>query len=159
MLGRMDMLTKILELLKRTGITQAQLEDRARISKNRISKWKDPEQNVVITADEAFRMASVLGVPVDFLLDESQTEVPKPLAADEVAVLTIYRSVRDQGPTGLSRMMDVLAGAGHEKTPVAPEGEPGQRPAGKMRPVGRESYEGPADPDRPTRTKLDPKPV
>lgn len=84
------MLEKILGLLTERGLTQKQLEHEAGLSENRISKWKAGQGSP--SAVSIGRMAKILGVPAEYLLDDSLDAVPPPiLTRDEEELVRAFR--------------------------------------------------------------------
>lgn len=84
----MDMLEKIETRLTESGLRQTQLEKLAGLSHGRISKWKDGQGEP--TASQALRIARLLNVPVQWLIDPEAPDEPAAadgLTADDRAVL------------------------------------------------------------------------
>lgn len=99
----MKMIEKITLALADRGLTQRGLEQRAGLSENRISKWKDGTGEP--TARQALLMARLLGLPLEYLVDDDQEEVPAAspgMTADERAVLSYYRAKREAEGEGFS---------------------------------------------------------
>lgn len=89
----MEMLDKILRTAKEQRLNQGELERAARLSANRISKLK--KQGGDLSAGEVYRVARVLGVSTDYLLDESLTS-PKTAAGlteEQARVLMIAETL------------------------------------------------------------------
>ncbi|MHC5541060.1 helix-turn-helix domain-containing protein [Singulisphaera rosea] len=65
---------KILSQAEWLGLDQAEVESLAKLPKGRISKWKSDQGEP--SARQAFRIAQVLGVTVDWLVDDTETFPP-----------------------------------------------------------------------------------
>lgn len=89
----MRMVDKIKAALESKGWTQSAFEKLALLSENKISKWKDDKGRP--TAQEALRMARLLEISVEYLIDDDQEEPPRPapvLSEREAAILAIVRT-------------------------------------------------------------------
>ncbi len=64
-----------------------------RVSKTTVSNWWNGASRPDM--DTALVVARVLGVPLDYLADDNQDEIPKPLSQDEELALDLYRSARE----------------------------------------------------------------
>jgi transcriptional regulator with XRE-family HTH domain len=91
-LDGMTMLEKIILLLDEKGWSQTALERATGLSRDRISKWKNGQGEP--TARNARDIARVLGVPVDYLVDEGRTErEERPLSEAEATALKLVRTL------------------------------------------------------------------
>ena len=80
----MKMIDRIGKLLDEKGIDQGELESMAGLSFGRISKWKAGTGEP--TAAQALRMARVLNVPLEWLVDDSAgEEIPPPMPYDRIS--------------------------------------------------------------------------
>jgi transcriptional regulator with XRE-family HTH domain len=97
-LGDMNTVVRILKLLEGTGMDQGELESAALLSHGRVSKWKKGIGQP--TAKQALRIARILNVPLEWLVDEEAGETPpetppevKPAyTAEEQAIIGAYRA-------------------------------------------------------------------
>ena len=68
----MTMVEKLSALLRSKGLTQSAFEAKALLSENRISKWKNGTGEP--SAKEALRMARILEVPLEYLVDDEEDD-------------------------------------------------------------------------------------
>lgn len=99
MLGGMKMIEKLVKALADRDLTQRAFEAQCGLSENRISKWKDGTGEP--TARQALAMARALGLPLEFLVDDSIDEPEAPTASpgltvEEYAVLSHFRVQREK---------------------------------------------------------------
>lgn len=82
-------LEKILRTAKIRGLNQRAVEQRAELAANRISKLK--MQGGELVASEVFRVARVLGVSCDYLLDDTLTDpaTPSGLSAEQAKLILV----------------------------------------------------------------------
>lgn len=111
----MKMIEKLEILLREKGLTQASLEQRVMLSENRISKWKNGTGEP--TGRQALRMARILGVPVEYLLDDEMDELPQapPESSREMMVWEFVREI------GADEAWKILVGSrrsGQEPAPA-----------------------------------------
>lgn len=93
-IGAMKTPEKIAWLCKDRGITQKRVGELARLPENRISKWLDGQGEP--TARQALRVAQVLKVPVEWLIDD-EADVPPPLpelTGPELRAVEIVRALK-----------------------------------------------------------------
>lgn len=112
------MVDKIVLLADRKGWNQGEFEALAKLPQARISKWKKGEGEP--TARQALRMAHLLGVSVDYLVDDLQEEPSHSFTATTEAERTALDMVRELGLTK-GDVIRLLSGRG-------PLGRPGSRP-------------------------------
>jgi transcriptional regulator with XRE-family HTH domain len=90
---------RIEKVLSKRHLSQAELEQLAGLAKGRVSKWASGQGEP--TARQALRIARVLGVPVEWLADdtapgeppEPAPAPPPPLSEDERYVLEVFRAL------------------------------------------------------------------
>jgi transcriptional regulator with XRE-family HTH domain len=88
----MKMVEKLDLALKEKGWTQTAFERAAMLSENRISKWKNGAGEP--TAKQALRMARLLGLPYDFLIDDDQDKPGLlPLSDREKQIWDVVRTI------------------------------------------------------------------
>lgn len=87
----MNTLAKIDRLLAEKGMTQTELEHSAGLAPNRIAKLRTSGE---LTARQALRVARVLDVPIEWLVDDGAPEdVPRiTLTDDEIFILDVFRA-------------------------------------------------------------------
>jgi transcriptional regulator with XRE-family HTH domain len=114
----MDAMAKIEKLLGAKRWKQNAFEKAAVLAENRISKWKDGQGEP--TLRQAYRMARLLGVPLDYLADDALQEPSSSgLTDDERAILDLFRALGLDRAEGLRRLA----------TPAAPGGQMASGPA------------------------------
>ncbi len=135
-LGRMNVIEKMVVLAKRKGLDQGELEQLAGLPKGRISKWKGGTGSP--TVKQAVRIARELGVDVGFLLDDSRSEPAEPLTPGERGLLAVYRELAlDRDPDrAVSALFAAARGDGPQK-PVG--GVEGDKVRQAMEPFGKRS--------------------
>jgi hypothetical protein len=88
----MDRADKLDMLIRRWGGTQTEAAQAARIVPTRLSEWKRKAWPMPIEA--GVRLARVLGVSVEFLVDEDMEALPAPeISQDEREVIGLYRAL------------------------------------------------------------------
>jgi transcriptional regulator with XRE-family HTH domain len=112
---------KVRNLLKARRLSQSDLAEALGTSQPQVSRWL--EAGTPPRSDYLLKMARVLGVPADYLIDADQDEPPRPpeLSDDERYLLQLYRDLglsRDEAARGLAAM---VRPAGHQD-PQAPSG-------------------------------------
>jgi transcriptional regulator with XRE-family HTH domain len=75
----MKMVEKLEAAIRAKGLTQSSFERAAMLSENRISKWKNNQGEP--TASQALRMARMLGVSVEYLIDD-EVDAPEPSVSE-----------------------------------------------------------------------------
>lgn len=101
----MPMVDKLVRRLEQQGYTQAGFELATGLTKNRIAKWKAGQGEP--TARQALRMARLLAVPLEWLVDDSVDDGGG-LSPEEQALLAEARRV------GLEEARRRLGGVGPE---------------------------------------------
>lgn len=110
------MVQKIKSLIDEKGLQQVDFEPLAGLPKGRFSKWLNGQGEP--TARQAFEMARVLNVPVDFLLDDEQDKAP----SNSDLMREVQRIVRILGAdTSYRRLIQAETGLASE--PKASQGE------------------------------------
>lgn len=82
---------KFVDKLSRLMTNQSEMSRRTGIAQSALSEASSGKRRLYV--DQAFLIARVLGVPLDFLADDAQDEPPAELSADEWAVLDLYRAI------------------------------------------------------------------
>jgi transcriptional regulator with XRE-family HTH domain len=67
------------------------------VSKSTVSRWLNGDGKPF--EQWALALARALNVPLDYLADDAQDELPRGLKPDEQSVIDVYRSMRGQGMT------------------------------------------------------------
>lgn len=111
------MIEKIDDLLRKKGMSQAALERSALLSANRISKWKDEKGEP--TGRQALRIARLLDVPVEYLLDDDMEEPPalERLSPAEERAVEMVRAL-GLGVQDVIRGLSSVAGRGDQRQDV-----------------------------------------
>jgi transcriptional regulator with XRE-family HTH domain len=93
----MEFEAKLRELLKRHGMSQADLAESIGTYQTQVSRWL--ESNTPPKWNYLLKIARVFDVSVDFLVDPAQDEPPKPqlLPEDEAFILDQYRTLKSTG--------------------------------------------------------------
>ena len=116
-LSGMDMVEKILTLIDRKGMTQSALERAIGLSDGRITKWKNGVGEP--TARNAREIARLMGVTVDYLVDDDQAEpVAAPRLTDaEMTALDLVRELGLEKGDVIRRLagMPTTNGGGHRR--------------------------------------------
>ena len=108
------MLEKITRLIDERRLKQAQVERQCGLAQNRISNWKAGRGEP--TARQLFRIASLLGVSMRYLVDDAMSE-PAPEADEQQRIILILAS-----KAGFERAIIRLMGLPEtEKPPTAIE--------------------------------------
>jgi transcriptional regulator with XRE-family HTH domain len=131
----MTLAQKIVLLIERTGLTQADIARAAGVHPSRITELKAGKYSPPLPV--ALRIARVFQVPLEYLADGGQDDVPPPLFTDEEATLIrLYRAY------GLSP-----AAAYRALTEAASPANPGVHPeaGAKAYPVGGQIAEVPGE--------------
>lgn len=119
-LWSMRFIEKIDEWLNRSGWTQGALERQAALPENRISKWRDVGEP---TISQGLRIAKVLGIPLDYLADDTQDEPPPSteLSQDEQLALSFYQEMKrhEGSATVVLKVLARMASEGVVARPVA----------------------------------------
>jgi transcriptional regulator with XRE-family HTH domain len=123
-IGHMGMIEKILRAGRARGLSQLEIERRARLATNRISKVKDAEDRM--RWGEVKSLAAVVGASLDWLASDAPDDLP----ADDRNLAWIAETVRDLGPTEARRRL---------LQPTGPE----PRPVEVARPLGHSAYQQP----------------
>lgn len=136
----MGMIEKIDELIKQKRLSQAALERTACLSENRISKWKDGTGEP--TARQALRIARILKVPVEFLIDD-EMEAPPPvreLSPAEERAIEMVRAL-DLDVQDVIRGLSAVALKSSDRNVPIPHAIGGHpvEPAASSRPKGNRS--------------------
>lgn len=85
------MIEKIVDLARKRGLTQGQLEAAAHLPQGRISKWKNRDGEPSVS--QGLKLARLLGSSLDYLADEETSSPPAPaLSADEERILWLVRA-------------------------------------------------------------------
>lgn len=82
----MKLMDKALALAEQRGLRQADLARACAIEPSRISEWKK-DKGSGPSLQVALRMARALGVLLDYLADDAMDVPPKPLTAQQQAIL------------------------------------------------------------------------
>lgn len=88
----MRLIQKIEMSLKKRDMTQVELESRAHLSVNRISKWKSGKGEP--TARQALAIAEALRIDLRWLIDDEMVEMPavkSELGPDEQRIIEVFR--------------------------------------------------------------------
>lgn len=102
------MLQKLDLLLKSRGIKQAAFERAAILSENRISKWKNGQGEP--SASESLRMARILGVSVEWLIDDEKAyPAPQESVEWERSVLDLIQALGLDKQEALRRLAGVVS--------------------------------------------------
>lgn len=121
----MNTIQKILAESTRRRLKQAALERAAALPQGRLTKWINGQGEP--TASQIWRIAQVLGVPVDYLLDDAQVEPQTPtLTPDEQAVIRLLRALGLGGDEALRRLVvSTTVDSADAATPPVPQFRPG----------------------------------
>jgi transcriptional regulator with XRE-family HTH domain len=94
--------TRIREARRALGLTQDELARRIGVSRSAIAQW-ETDRTGQVRANLA-RVASVLGVSIGYLITgESEAGLINVETADERALLSLYRQIREPGRSELLR--------------------------------------------------------
>lgn len=106
----MGMIEKILAAGRARGLSQLEIERRAKLAKNRISKIKDAEGKM--RWEEVTRMARAVGANLDWLASDQPDNLPRPTDDELRAILDMVadlgiaearrRLLQVPGPRGYS---------------------------------------------------------
>ncbi len=120
----MEFTQKIRLLLKTRRLSQAELAELVGTSQQQVSRWL--ESNTPPRAGSLLRLARVLEVSADYLIDPAQnTYSPPVLSSDEQVVLDLYRALQREYGRGeallrLTRAIgEAHAGQGRGSSPVS----------------------------------------
>lgn len=125
----MTMVEKLDLALDERGWTQSAFEQAALLSANRISKWKNGTGEP--TAKQALRMARLLDLPLEYLIDDDQAE-PGGMPVSE-REKQVWEAIRTLGvDEAWRRLLQAPAG----------QAGPVEYSAGREVPVSRDSTKG-----------------
>ena len=112
---------------------QRELADLARVSKSALNRWINGES--VPSVEEAWRLAKVLEVPLEWLAADDDQETPpaSPVSEEEGKILWMVRTI------GTDEAARRLALVGSEKPATVAPNHPLPAPKGK-RPVGGHDF-------------------
>ncbi len=101
-LGTEGVATRIREARRALGLTQDELARRIGVSRSAIAQW-ETDRTGQVRANLA-RVAAVLGVSIGYLITgESEVGLINVETADERALLSLYRQIREPGRSELLR--------------------------------------------------------
>ncbi len=116
-LGTEGVATRIREARRALGLTQDELARRVGVSRSAIAQW-ETDRTGQVRANLA-RVAAVLGVSIGYLITgESEAGLMNVETADERALLSLYRQIREPGRSELLRNARRMA-AGQGRSPIA----------------------------------------
>ena len=118
--ANMEFSKKVVMLLERAGLNQAELARSCGIHPTRITELKKGEYHPPLGV--ALLMARTLGVSLDFLADPNQEQPPPAVTQEELAVLEIVRRV------GPGRALELLTEPLKHQKPPPVIGESDFRP-------------------------------
>jgi transcriptional regulator with XRE-family HTH domain len=99
---------RIREIRRSRGMTQDELARRVGVSRSAIAQW-ETDRTGQVRANLA-RVAAVLGVSIGYLLTgDSDTGLVNVETADERALLSLYRQIREPGRAELLRNARLMA--------------------------------------------------
>lgn len=85
--------SKVESLMTLKGVRKKQIADVMEEYASRISQWANSD-DWQPDLDQAFRLARFLGVPLDYLADDSIDEMPEPdVSREEMSILEIVRDL------------------------------------------------------------------
>jgi len=118
-LGTEGVATRIREARRGLGLTQDELARRIGVSRSAIAQW-ETDRTGQVRANLA-RVAAVLGVSIGYLITgESEVGLVSVETADERALLSLYRQIREPGRSELLRNARRMA-AVQGLSPIASE--------------------------------------
>ena len=84
---------KIIKLCESRGWCQADLADRLGVARSTVNNWWNGRN--LPDLPYGLKISRMLGVTLDYLADETQTEpIPSEIPAEERAILALYRALK-----------------------------------------------------------------
>lgn len=100
---RMTFAEKLEMLRKRRGMSQGEVAAAIGAYQSRVSEWAGGDKWPKLP--QAFRLAGVLGVSLDYLADDTLDEPPAPpISDDDIAVVDLFRALGIERAEALRRL-------------------------------------------------------